>query len=563
MSDLRRALIWGLFTLSLVMLWDGWNKSNGRPSIFSPPPAVGTAGAAKGGAGDQGAQSGAGVAAATAAAAAASAPTVVASEVVHVSTDVVSATLDTRGASLVELDLLRHQEDGPDAAPSDAAKNVRLFSRKTAQVYQADSGLLAALSTDPALPNHQTVMTLQPGPLKLQDGQNELTVVFESPEAGGVRLRKSYVFHRGDYNVQVRHEVINAGSTPLAPQLYLQLVRHGELASKGSMFGAPSAFTGPAVYTDEAKYQKVDFSDIQKGKASHAAKADNGWIAMVQHYFASAWLVADKLPREFRTRTEGSNLYSVSMLLSLPSIAPGTTYVVPAQLYAGPQEEYKLAALAPGLDLVKDYGWLAILAKPLFWLLDKLHGLIGNWGWAIVALVVMLKAAFYGLNASAYRSMGKMKAVNPRITELRERLKDKPQEMQQEMMRIYREEKVNPLGGCLPIVVQMPVFIALYWVLLSAVEMRNAPWIFWVTDLSAKDPFYVLPLVMTASTLLQTWLNPTPPDPVQAKMMWAMPLVFSVMFFFFPAGLVLYWVTNNLLSILQQWLINRQLGIKH
>ena len=217
--------------------------------------------------------------------------------------------------------------------------------------------------------------------------------------------------------------------------------------------------------------------------------------------------------------------------------------------------------MAPGLDLVKDYGYFTILAKPLFWLLDHLYGLLKNWGWSIVALVVLLKIAFYWLNAAAYRSMAKMKAINPKVMEMRERLKDKPQQMQQEMMRIYREEKVNPLGGCLPIVVQIPFFIALYWVLLSSVEMRNAPWIGWINDLSAKDPYYILPLLMTGSTMFQTWLNPTPPDPVQAKMMWIMPLVFSVMFFVFPAGLVLYWLTNNLLSIAQQWFINSQLGV--
>jgi YidC/Oxa1 family membrane protein insertase len=242
-------------------------------------------------------------------------------------------------------------------------------------------------------------------------------------------------------------------------------------------------------------------------------------------------------------------------------VAPGTTKVHESKLFAGPQEEYKLAALAPGLDLVKDYGWLTMLSKPLFWLLDKLHGILGNWGWAIVALVFLLKAAFYWLNASAYKSMAKMKAINPRVMEMRERYKDKPQQMQQEMMRIYREEKVNPLGGCLPIVVQMPFFIALYWVLLSTVEMRQAPWIGWITDLSVRDPYFILPLLMTASSLLQTWLNPRPPDPVQAKLMWFMPLAFSVMFFFFPAGLVLYWLTNNILSIAQQWFINKRLGV--
>jgi YidC/Oxa1 family membrane protein insertase len=323
----------------------------------------------------------------------------------------------------------------------------------------------------------------------------------------------------------------------------------------------PSSFTGPAVYSEQGKFQKMEFADIEKGKAQHEKSADNGWVAMVQHYFASAWLVGDKQTREFRATKVANNLYSVAMVLPLADVAPGASLTHNATLYAGPQEENKLAALAPGLELVKDYGMLTLLAKPLFWLLDKLHGMLGNWGWSIVALVVLLKLAFYWLNASAYRSMAKMKAINPKVQEMRERLKDKPQQMQQEMMRMYREEKVNPLGGCLPIVVQMPFFIALYWVLLSSVEMRNAPWIGWISDLSSKDPFYILPIVMTLSTMFQTWLNPTPPDPVQAKMMWIMPLVFSVMFFVFPAGLVLYWVTNTLLSIAQQWVINRQLGV--
>jgi YidC/Oxa1 family membrane protein insertase len=249
------------------------------------------------------------------------------------------------------------------------------------------------------------------------------------------------------------------------------------------------------------------------------------------------------------------------MITPLGSIAPGSSKTVDANFFTGPQEEKVLEALAPGLELVKDYGWLTILAKPLYWLLDKLHSFINNWGWSIVALVVLLKAAFYWLNAKAYASMAKMKAVNPKITEMRERLKDNPQQMQQEMMRIYREEKVNPMGGCFPIMIQIPVFIALYWVLLSSVEMRNAPWVLWIHDLSSPDPFYILPLIMTLTTVLQTALNPVPPDPMQAKLMWFMPLAFSVMFFFFPAGLVLYWITNNILSIAQQWVINTRMGV--
>ena len=253
--------------------------------------------------------------------------------------------------------------------------------------------------------------------------------------------------------------------------------------------------------------------------------------------------------------------YRATQIAPMEAIAPGASKAVDAKLFVGPQEEKKLEALAPGLELVKDYGWLTILAKPLYWLLDKIHSILGNWGWSIMGLVLLLKIMFYWLNAKAYSSMAKMKAINPRITEMRERLKDSPQQMQQEMMKIYREEKVNPMGGCFPIMIQIPVFIALYWVLLSSVEMRNAPWAMWITDLSSPDPYFILPIFMTLTTLLQTALNPAPPDPMQAKLMWFMPLIFSVMFFFFPAGLVLYWITNNVLSIAQQWLINTRMGV--
>jgi YidC/Oxa1 family membrane protein insertase len=286
---------------------------------------------------------------------------------------------------------------------------------------------------------------------------------------------------------------------------------------------------------------------------------------MVQHYFVGAWLLnapeSQNLQREFRVMSLGNNQYSVAMVMPLGKLLPGASQTIDSDLFVGPQEEKKLEALAPGLELVKDYGIFTIISKPLYWLLNQLHNVIQNWGWSIVALVLLLKIAFYWLNAKAYASMAKMKAVNPKIMEMRERLKDNPQQMQQEMMRIYREEKVNPMGGCFPIMVQIPVFIALYWVLLASVEMRNAPWMLWIQDLSSPDPYFILPLVMTLTTLLQTALNPAPPDPMQAKLMWYMPLIFSVMFFFFPAGLVVYWVTNNILSIAQQWLINTRMGV--
>ena len=440
-----------------------------------------------------------------------------------------------------------------------ADRQVVLFDQSPQRVYLAQTGLITN-QPGVALPNHLSTLQLTSTQTELKDGESSVQVRFETPDAAaGVKLTKTYTLKRGDYTIGVQHQVANAGAAAVEPQLYLQLVRDGNPPPGESAFYF--TFTGPALYTEAKKFQKLDFKDIEKNKADHEKAADNGWVAMVQHYFASAWIVGERQPREFRTAKVGDNLYSIATVVPLGSVAPGASVAHEARLFAGPQEEKKLAELAPGLELVKDYGWFTVLAKPLFWLLDRLYGVIGNWGWAIVALVFLLKAAFYWLNASAYRSMGKMKAINPRIMELRERMKDKPQQMQQEMMRIYKEEKVNPLGGCLPILVQMPFFIALYWVLLSSVEMRNAPWLGWITDLAAKDPYFILPLLMTASSLLQTWLNPTPPDPVQAKLMWIMPIAFSFMFFFFPAGLVLYWLTNNILSIAQQWMINKQLGV--
>ena len=566
MTDLRRTLLWVVFSKSLVLIWDAWQRHNGQPSMFGPAPAgkpvAAGASAAPGAvpAPSLPLQQAAGATAAPVAPAASAAAADPVAKQVVVSTDLIKATLDSKGGSLVRLELLKQLDQ------NDRTKNVVLFDQSAKRLYTAQTGLIPPTG-GAGLPNHHTVMNLVPGPLELTEGSNELQVRFESPEVGGIKLVKIYTLRRGDYVVGVRHEVVNNSGAAISPRLYLQLVRDGNAPEGESSFYF--TFTGPAIYTDATKFQKVDFKTIEKhkagDKADHATTGDNGWVAMVQHYFASAWLVDNgsgaKLPREFYTGKVDTNTYSVGMFLPVGEVAAGTTKAFDAQLFAGPQEENKLAALAPGLELVKDYGWFTILAKPLFWLLTQLHGLLGNWGWAIVALVVLLKIAFYWLNASAYRSMAKMKAINPKIMEMRERLKDKPQQMQQEMMRIYREEKVNPLGGCLPIVAQMPFFIALYWVLLSSVEMRNAPWIGWIKDLSAIDPFYILPLLMTGTSLLQTWLNPTPPDPVQAKMMWIMPLIFSVMFFFFPAGLVLYWLTNNILSIAQQYLINKQLGV--
>jgi len=564
MTDMRRTLLWGVFLISLFLLYDGWNKHTGRPSIFAPPPVQRTAEVASAPVAEGVPTPGVPAPATTAgvpttAPVEGAATTPASSERVTITTDVIKATLDTRGGDVVKVELLTQRDQ------NDPTKNAVVFDQSAQRLYKAQSGLVPV--SGGALPNHLTPMTLLPGERALKEGAGVLEVKLESAEVGGAKLVKTYTFRRGDHVIGVRHEIVNTGSVPLNPQLYLQLRRDGNPpAGESSLY---FTFTGPAVYTDASKFQKVEFKDIEKRaegeRPDHDTSADNGWVAMVQHYFASAWLLGasgdEKRPRDFYTKKVATNEYTVGMLVPVGTVEPGATKAIDTRLFAGPQEETKLEAIAPGLELVKDYGWFTILSKPLFWLLTQLHKLIGNWGWAIVALVVLLKAAFYWLNASAYKSMARMKAINPKVMELRERLKDKPQQMQQEMMRIYREEKVNPLGGCLPIFVQMPFFIALYWVLLSSVEMRHAPWVGWITDLSAIDPYYILPLLMTASSMLQVWLNPKPPDPVQAKMMWMMPLMFSVMFFFFPAGLVLYWLTNNILSIAQQYFINKRLGV--
>ena len=556
MNDIRRTILWVIFGFSIVLLWDKWQVHNGKQATFFPTPATSTQTVASNTTAPAAAStaavptaSGAGTTVGmTAVPGQAAAAVQKPRQRLEVSTDVYRLAFDSEGGSLIHAELLQH------ADITDRTRNFVLFDESPQRVYVAQTGLIGG-----DFATHKTPMVAMPGPRTLQDGENELRIRFESPDLGGLKLVKTWTIKRGAYDIAVTHEVRNTGTAPLAPQLYLQLVRDGNKPPGESSFY--STFTGPAIFTPEKKYQKVEFKDIESGKADYTKDSSDGYVAMVQHYFASAWLLPDGARRELFMRKVDTNLYSVGMIAGLGNIAPGSSKTLEARLFAGPQIEKTLEALTPGLELVKDYGWLTILAKPLYWLLDKLHSMIGNWGWAIVGLVLLLKIAFYWLNAKAYASMAKMKAINPRIMEMRERLKDSPQQMQQEMMRIYREEKVNPMGGCFPIMIQIPVFIALYWVLLSSVEMRNAPWIGWIHDLSTPDPLFILPLLMTLSSLLQTALNPAPPDPIQAKMMWIMPLIFSVMFFFFPAGLVLYWLTNNVLSIAQQWLINTRMGV--
>jgi YidC/Oxa1 family membrane protein insertase len=569
MNDIRRTILWVIFGFSMVLLWDQWQIYNGGKPTFFGGSSTAPATAARPAAGPASAPPSTVPAAATSAAAPVAATAVpggvpspaTAGQRFTVTTDLLRLTFDTEGGSLVRTEFLKQSGDNETGT-------FVLLDETPGHKYVAESGLIGG-----DFPNHKTVMTAS-GDRELKDGANELMVRFESPPQGGLKLIKTYTFRRGAYDAAVRHEIVNVGSAPVKPQLYLQLVRDGDSVITHipaprllQMFGYVnmpsfySTFTGPAVYTDAKKFHKVAFTDIEKNKVDIDKESTNGYVAMVQHYFASAWILPDGIKRELFVRKVASNLYAVGMIAPIDTIAPGAAKDIEAKFFAGPQVEKQLEQIAPGLELVKDYGWLTILAKPLYWLLTQLHSFLHNWGWSIMALVLTIKIAFYWLQAKGYESMAKMKAINPKVMAMRERFKENPQQMQQEMMRIYREEKVNPMGGCFPIMIQIPVFIALYWVLLSSVEMRGAPWVGWIHDLAAPDPFFILPLVMTLTTLLQTALNPTPPDPMQAKMMWFMPLAFSVMFFFFPAGLVLYWITNNVLSITQQWIINKRMGV--
>jgi YidC/Oxa1 family membrane protein insertase len=559
MNDIRRSILWVTFGFSMIMLWDAWQVHNGHLATFFPAPVPQVATTAANGASAVTTTVAGTVPAGTTAAAPA--------EIYQITTDVLKLSISSLGGTIERAELLQHASD-----VKDGKSHMVLFENTPGRSYVAETGLVG-LAGQASPPYHKTPMTLT-GEQTLKEGQNELVVRLESAEQGGLKYAKTYTFKRGAYDLDVKHEAINVSSNPLSAQVYMQLSRSGLVLPSNSLLsmfaGGPAAFSGAAAYTAEKKYQKIDFPDIDKNKVDLQPSSSAGFVAMVQHYFTSAWLLADGVQRELYTQKVDQS-YVVGMRTPMTVVAPGATVVTNTQLYVGPENEKTLEQLSTGLERVKDYGMFYVIAKPLYWVMDKLHnGLtlgsinipgLGNWGWTIIALVVLIKASLYWLNAKAYRSMAQMKAVTPKITEMRERLKDKPQEMQMQMMKIYKDEKVNPMGGCLPMLVQIPVFLALYNVLSSSVEFRGAPWIGWITDLSVPDPLYILPFVMACTTVLQTALNPAPPDPMQAKMMWLMPLMFSVMFFFFPSGLVVYWITNNILSIAQQWMINKRMGV--
>jgi YidC/Oxa1 family membrane protein insertase len=566
----KRTIMWIVFAVSLFVLWNDWMVANGGQSFFGPrttPAKVAQTPAAPVAPGTPAAP---GVAAVPGAVDANGAPVAPAAqrEIITITTDVLKADIDTAGGIVRRLELLDYKQAGHPGwfggcfglfewckPRVDKSKNEVLFDEGPNHAYLARTGLFGA----PNLPDHNTVFTAKPG-ARVINGANELQLVLEG-EQGGVKLTKTYTFHKGSYVIDLRNDVANVGTAPITPKLYLELMHDGNKPEGDSYFN--SSYTGPTLYTPEEKYQKLDFAKIEKnGHAEHATRSNDGWIAISQHFFVSAFVPQPNTPHEIYTKKVDTNRYAIGTITPLGTLAPGAVVTNTAKLYSGPQDEALLEKVAPGLDLVKDYGFLTIIAKPIFWVINQLHNILGNWGWTIIAFTILIKLAFFPLSAAGYRSMAKVKLVTPKMQAIRERYKNDPAKMNQATMELYKTEKINPLGGCLPILVQMPVFIALYWVLQASIEFRGAPWIGWIQDLSQHDPYCILPILYAISMFITTKLNPAPADPMQAKMMMFMPLAFSVMFFFFPSGLVLYWVVNNILSIGQQYVITKKFAAK-
>jgi len=559
--DTQRIILFIVFSFSCFLLWGEWQKSHAplAPVAQQSAPGSGPSAAPAKDLPIATANPSATAAVPGAGAVPGQVDTAPKGQTITIHTDLYTAEVDTAGGVITQVALNQHRDGHDDGKPYLA------LQRNAERTYVAQAGLLGD-----GLPNHRTVYEALPGVRELAPGADRVELKLAATAANGDKVVQVLTFHRGSYVIDAAFDVTNNSAAPLTPSAYFQLTRDMKQPVVPS-WGAPSAFVGPAVYTEQDKYKKVEFSDIDKLAADPTRKlpyprtADNGWVGMVEHYFVSAWMPSDetKTPREFYAKKLDGGLYAAGVIVPVGTIAPGATGEVRVPLYVGPQDQESLAKTAKGLDLVVDYGIFTVIAAPLFWLLKWLHGIIGNWGWAIVVMTIMIKSAFYPLNHASARSMAKMKVIAPKMKALQEQYKNDKQQLQVKMMEMYKTEKINPLGGCLPILVQIPVFIALYWVLLSAVELRHAPWILWIHDLSAPDPFYVLPVIYAITAYLQVKLSPTPiSDPVQAKVMQIMPVAFSVLFLFFPAGLVLYWLVNNSLQIFQQWHMNRVIGIE-
>lgn len=531
--DFQRIFLFVIFFFSVFLLWEGWQKEQNPVSqTFS---AASTPVAS---------ESLHNVAKPTLSQTAAPTTKISqAGEKFVVKTDFFRVEINSVGADIQHIEFLKHFDT------NDKNKPFNLFQNEAGKTYVAQTGLLG-----PGLPTHNTLFSSETTSFELAEGKDEVEVRLTAKSEAGYKISKIFVFHRGSYLIDVTYEIQNSSSVALETSAYYQLVRDISEPEGGSVF-VPT-YTGPAIYTELEKFQKIDFPSIEKNKITLPKPADNGWVGMLQHYFVSAWLPKDNIQREFYTKKLDNNLYSVGLILPVAKIEAGSIGKISVPLYVGPAQS-SLDSVAPGLGLTVDYGFLTIIAKPIFWLLTVIHGWVLNWGLAIIILTILIKLVFFPLSAASYRSMAKMRIVAPKLAKIKEQYGNDRERLNREMMDLYKTEKINPLGGCLPVLIQIPVFIALYWSILASVEMRYAPFYGWITDLSRPDPYYILPIIMGISMVIQGKLNPTPPDPMQAKLMQIMPIAFSVVFFFFPAGLVLYSVVNNVLSIAQQWAITR------
>ena len=542
--DLQRLFLFLIFSFSLVLVWDGWQRYQ-HPERFVQQSEASNKGlptpqgALPAGTGQVAAPADSGQV--TIAQQSVSRPT---GKIIYVKTDFLEAEISSIGGDIIRLALLKQ----PDV--EDKSKPLVLFHRgEGTHNYVAQSGLLGT-----GLPNHNTQFASEKDRYELSGDADQVQIRLKAADNSSLKATKVITFHKGSYLIDISYEMENTGKQAVSASGYFQLVRDS-LPPKGSMKFLPT-YTGAAVYTDQEKFQKVQFSEIEKGKTGYPKQADNGWIGILQHYFVVAWLPKEKTSREYYTRKLEGDSYSVGVILPAVTINPGQTAVEGSSLYAGPART-NLDKIAPGLGLTVDYGWLTIISTPLFWVMSLFYGWIGNWGISIILLTILIKMLFFPLSAASYRSMAKMRVVAPKLEKIKQQYADDREQLNRAMMELYKTEKINPLGGCLPVLVQIPVFIALYWAILASVELRYAPFFGWITDLSAPDPYYILPVIMGASMIIQMRLNPKPPDPMQAKVMQIMPIAFSVMFFFFPAGLVLYSIVNNVLSIAQQWFITR------
>jgi YidC/Oxa1 family membrane protein insertase len=558
--DIRRTVLLMIFSFSLLMLWNNWQIHQGKAPLFGAPPAATTTN----GSNQSPAATNAGVptantpASTPAATGSVSVPGLASaapaqSQTVTVKTDVLQLTFDLQGAQIVHADLL--------AFPTTDDKDVPfvLLDRTAGRTYVVQSGLTGA-PAGTQYPTHLSSFTMISDTKEIS---GDTLVVKFAAESAGVKLIKTYTLKRGQYVIDVSHQIENMNTDAVTPSVYLQITRDGvdpNQSSAPSFLSGPANYFGAAVYSEQDKFQKVTFTEIEKHKAAYIKQTDNGWFGMIQHYFVTAWIPPQGKSRNYEMTELEKNIFAIRSIEPVGAIAANSSQTINSKLWLGPQDQSELEKVAPGLDLVVDYGLLAIIAKPVFSLMTWLYTLLGNWGWTIIALTCLIKAAFYPLSAASYRSMAKMKQVAPRLAILKEKFGDDRQKLNAAMMEMYRTEKINPLGGCLPIVVQIPVFISLYYVLGSSVELRGAPWILWVHDLAIRDPYFILPAIMMGTMFLQMKLNPTPPDPMQAKVMMFMPLVFGGMMFFFPSGLVLYWCVNNILSIAQQWYITQKMA---